>query len=81
MIDPNSGEERQLSYVNKEILDKLTWLPFRKMDQTTDGKEMLTWVILPPNFDCNQILPGAALLPGRTKVQSVSFLAQMELTR
>ena len=48
----------QITEVNKEILDQLAkpsveqyWVP------TTDGKEMLTWVILPPHFDKNKHYP------------------------
>jgi len=48
----------QITDVNKEILDQLGkpsveqyWVP------TTDGKEMLTWVILPPNFDKTKKYP------------------------
>ena len=48
----------QLTEVNKDILDQLGkpsveqyWVP------TTDGKQMLTWVILPPHFDKNKKYP------------------------
>ncbi|UKK49687.1 S9 family peptidase [Prevotella sp. E9-3] len=48
----------QITEVNKEILDQLGkpsveqyWV------KTTDGKEMLTWVILPPHFDKNKKYP------------------------
>ncbi len=51
-VDPVSGEETQLSFENREILDQLTmgrveerWVP------TTDHKKMLTWVVYPPDFD------------------------------
>lgn len=53
-----SGEAKELSFENKDILDQLTmgeteerWIT------TTDGKEMLTWVIYPPNFDKNKKYP------------------------
>ena len=48
----------QITEVNKEILDQLGkpsveqyWV------KTTDGKDMLTWVILPPHFDKNKKYP------------------------
>ncbi|MBR1902127.1 MAG: S9 family peptidase [Bacteroidaceae bacterium] len=48
----------QLTQVNQEILDQLGkpsveqyWV------KTTDGKEMLTWIILPPHFDKNKKYP------------------------
>ncbi len=57
-LDRNSYKESQLTEVNKHIL------PFVKMGEvqkrwvkTTDGKQMLTWVILPPNFDASKKYP------------------------
>ena len=48
----NVAEVKQITEVNKDILDKLAK---PTMDQrwvkTTDGGEMLYWIILPPNFD------------------------------
>ena len=50
--------KKQITEVNKHILDQLDkpsveqyWV------KTTDDKEMLTWVILPPNFDKNKKYP------------------------
>jgi dipeptidyl aminopeptidase/acylaminoacyl peptidase len=46
------GRETQLTFTNKEILDQLTLGKIEKrFINTTDGKKMLTWVILPPHFD------------------------------
>lgn len=51
-IDPKSGTETELSFENKEILDQLK---MGKVEErwmtTTDKKQMLTWVIYPPDFD------------------------------
>ena len=51
-------KKEQITEVNKEILDQLGkpsveqyWV------KTTDGKEMLTWVILPPHFDKTKKYP------------------------
>jgi len=51
-IDPKTGKETELSFENKEILGQLKmgrveerWIT------TTDNKQMLTWVVYPPNFD------------------------------
>ena len=57
--DPNYGVTiAQITEVNKEILDQLGkpsveqyWV------KTTDGKDMLTWVILPPHFDKTKKYP------------------------
>ncbi len=57
-VDMTSGEATELSFENKHILDQLTmgeteerWI------ETTDGKQMLTWVVYPPNFDPNKKYP------------------------
>ena len=58
LVDPETGTDQPLTTVNKGILDQLTmgkveerWL------ETTDGKQMHTWVIYPPNFDPNKKYP------------------------
>lgn len=57
-IDPATGAETQLTFVNKSILDQLT---FGKVEErwikTTDNKDMLTWVIYPPHFDPSKKYP------------------------
>lgn len=57
-VDLSTGSETQLSFVNKDILDKITmgnveerWIT------TTDNKQMLTWIIYPPNFDPSKKYP------------------------
>ncbi|MDP4267153.1 MAG: S9 family peptidase [Bacteroidota bacterium] len=51
-INPVSGEEVQLTNTNKEILSKTTMAKVEERHiRTFDGKDMLTWVIYPPNFD------------------------------
>ena len=51
-VDVKSGNLAQISNVNQEIYDNI---PFGKVEKrwvkTTDGKKMLVWVILPPDFD------------------------------
>ena len=51
-INPENGEQAQITFENRHLLDQLQmgkieprWVP------TTDGKEMLVWVIYPANFD------------------------------
>jgi len=48
----------QITEENKHILDQLAkpGLDMRWV-KTTDGKEMLTWIILPPNFDPSKKYP------------------------
>ncbi len=53
-----AGEETQLSFVNKDVLDQLDPLKYEeRWVKTTDGKEMLVWVIYPPHFDPNKKYP------------------------
>ena len=46
------GEQTQLTTFNKELLASLGKVTVKKrMVKTTDGKDMLTWVVYPPGFD------------------------------
>ncbi len=57
-INKDSGEETQLSFENKEILDQLALAKVEeRWIKTTDGKQMLVWVIYPPHFDANKKYP------------------------
>jgi dipeptidyl aminopeptidase/acylaminoacyl peptidase len=65
LVDPETGTDQPLTMVNKGILDQLTmgkveerWL------ETTDGKQMHTWVIYPPNFDPNKKYPALLYCQG-----------------
>lgn len=65
LVDATNGEAKELSFENKEILEQLTmgrveerWI------ETTDGKQMLTWIIYPPNFDPNQKYPALLYCQG-----------------
>ncbi len=58
LVSPETGEDQPLTTVNQGILDQLAmgkveerWL------ETTDGKQMHTWVIYPPDFDPNKKYP------------------------
>ncbi len=57
-VSKNGKEIANISKVNQPILDQITmgkteehWV------KTTDGKEMMVWLILPPNFDPNKKYP------------------------
>jgi dipeptidyl aminopeptidase/acylaminoacyl peptidase len=46
------GKMKQLTHVNDEIYDDIDLsIVEKRMVETTDGKEMVSWVIYPPNFD------------------------------
>ena len=48
----------QISEINKPIYDNIRMGDVQKRwVKTTDGKEMLTWVILPPDFDATKKYP------------------------
>ena len=60
-----AGSATQLSNVNTELLSQLSPVTVEKhMVPTTDGKEMLTWVILPPNFDKTKKYPAILYCQG-----------------
>lgn len=56
---------KQLTNINTETYAKLS-LPTveKRMVKTTDGKEMLVWVILPPNFDKTKKYPAILYCQG-----------------
>lgn len=54
----NSAIVQQITNVNKEILDQLGKPSVdQRWVKTTDGKEMLYWIIQPPHFDPNKKYP------------------------
>ena len=64
-IDPTDLSIAEISFENKEILDQVTmgrveerWI------KTTDNKEMLAWVVYPPNFDPNKKYPALLYCQG-----------------
>jgi dipeptidyl aminopeptidase/acylaminoacyl peptidase len=57
-VNISNGLEKEISFVNKGMLDQLKFGEVKKrMVRTTDDKEMLAWVIYPPNFDPNKKYP------------------------
>lgn len=55
----------QLTFVNKDIFDQIQMPTVEKrMVPTTDGKEMLTWVIYPQNFDPQKKYPAILYCQG-----------------
>ena len=66
MLEPNemfkvnikTGEAEQLTHANNQFLEEFDVPTIEKRWITTsDNKKMLTWVILPPNFDKNKKYP------------------------
>ena len=57
-VDPADGTLTQLSAINKPVYDNIRMGEVQKRwVKTTDGKQMLTWVILPPDFDPDKKYP------------------------
>jgi dipeptidyl aminopeptidase/acylaminoacyl peptidase len=57
-IDLNTGATKQVSTVNSALLGTVKMGNVEKrMIKTTDGKDMLTWVIYPPDFDRSKKYP------------------------
>ena len=51
-VNPEDGRLTQISAINKPIYDHIRMGEVQKRwVKTTDGKQMLTWVVLPPDFD------------------------------
>lgn len=57
-IDIKTGAQTQLSFTNKDILASLKMGEVKeRWIKTSDGKDMLVWMIYPPNFDPNKKYP------------------------
>lgn len=64
-IDPKSGVWSPLTKINQEAVAKVKWPTVEKrMVKTTDGKDMLTWLILPPEMDRNRKHPALLYCQG-----------------
>ena len=57
-VNPSDGTGEEISFVNKELFDKLKLPTFEKrFVTTTDNKQMVTWVVYPPDFDASKKYP------------------------
>lgn len=65
MVPIKKGTVTQLTAANAELLSTIT-LPKveEKWITTTDGKQMLVWMVLPPNFDANKKYPSLLYCQG-----------------
>ncbi len=64
-VNLQNGEVAEISFENKAIEERLTkgkveprWI------KTTDGKQMLTWIVYPPNFDPSKKYPALLYCQG-----------------
>lgn len=76
-IDGKSGESRQITDENGHILSQLAPDTMEaRMVKTVDGKDMLTWVMYPPQFDSTKVYPSILIClggPQGTLSQSWSY--------
>jgi dipeptidyl aminopeptidase/acylaminoacyl peptidase len=64
-IHPETGEEVQLTYTNKNINDHIKMGRVQgRWIKTTDQKNMLVWVIYPPDFDSLKQYPAILFCQG-----------------
>ena len=57
-VNPEGGAMTQLTHVNDEIYGKIAPCSTeRRFVRTTDKKQMLVWVVYPPDFDPNKKYP------------------------
>ncbi|MDR1937891.1 MAG: S9 family peptidase, partial [Tannerellaceae bacterium] len=65
MVDTETGEAAEISFDNKAVFDRLTVAKSEpRWIKTTDGKQMLTWIVYPPNFDPNRKYPALLYCQG-----------------
>ncbi len=64
-VDIRNGEMEQVTHVNDDVYSGIELSPVEeRWIPTTDGKEMLTWVIYPPGFDPNGEYPALLYCQG-----------------
>lgn len=64
-INPQNGEEVELSFTNQELLSQLKMPTVRqRWIKSTDGKLVHTWIILPPDFDSTKSYPALLYCEG-----------------
>ncbi len=58
IVDLKNGKMKYLTHANDSVYNKLTLGKIEKrITKTTDGKDLLSWVIYPPDFDPNKKYP------------------------
>ncbi|MDP4208395.1 MAG: S9 family peptidase [Bacteroidota bacterium] len=64
-IDPVNGTQTQLTFTNKNIYDNIKMGKVEeRWVKTTDGKQMLVWLIFPPDFDPSKKYPALLYCQG-----------------
>ena len=64
-VELANGQATEISFENKHILEQLTMgQTEERWIETTDGKQMLTWVVYPPDFDSTKTYPALLYCQG-----------------
>jgi len=64
-VDIATGKDRALTSINKDLLSKIKMGDVKeRWVKTTDGKDMLVWMIYPPDFDPNKTYPALLYCQG-----------------
>ena len=64
-ISPKDGKGEDISFINKELIGKLKVPAFEKrFVRTTDNKQMVTWVVYPPDFETSRKYPVLMMCTG-----------------
>lgn len=75
-VNTETKAETQLTFVNDDILSQITLAKSEKRwVKTTDGKEMLVWVVLPPNFDSTKRYPTLLFCEGGPQSEVSQFFS------
>lgn len=75
-IDPKTKAETQLTFTNKEWLDKIDMgKTVARTVKTTDGQDMLVWVIYPPKFDSTKKYPALLYCEGGPQSPVTQFFS------
>ena len=73
-VDLKKGGMSQITHANDAIYNKIKLSDVKKrMVTTTDGKQMLTWVIYPPDFDPNKKYPTLLYCQGGPQAEVSQF--------
>lgn len=71
-----NGESKEISFENKHILDQIKMGKVEgRWIKTTDGKQMLTWIIYPVNFDPNKQYPALLFCEGGPQTPVSQFFS------
>lgn len=73
-VDIKTGKMTQISHLNDDFYSKIAMCKTeRRYNTTQDGKQMLTWIVYPPNFDPNKKYPTLLFCEGGPQSSLTQF--------